>query len=352
MSALLAIRRVSKSRLSESQRENPEFGSVFSDHMFVADYVGGHWGEPEIIPYGPMLLPPSLSALHYGQAVFEGFRARRTVDGGVALFRPRENHARLNRSAVRLAMPEVPESLFLEGVAELVRLDREWIPEREGGALYVRPLYFGADEALLVRPAKRYRLTVVTCPVGPYFAQPIRLLAEESYGRAFPGGTGDIKPAGNYAAGFLAARLAQERGFHNVLWLDATQHRFAEECGVMNIFFVVGGEAVTPPLSGTILPGVTRASVLTLMAEMGIRAEERPVPIEEVLDAHAAGNLTEVFGVGTAATVAPVECIRYRERELRLAVEPQSSISAQVRERLEAIQTGRAPDSHGWLMRL
>ena len=222
MSALLAIRRVSKSRLSESQRENPEFGSVFSDHMFVADYVGGHWGEPEIIPYGPMLLPPSLSALHYGQSVFEGFRARRTVDGGVALFRPRENHARLNRSAVRLAMPEVPESLFLEGVGELVRLDREWIPQREGGALYVRPLYFGTDEALLVQPAKRYRLTVVTCPVGPYFAQPIRLLAEESYGRAFPGGTGDIKPAGNYAAGFLAARLAQERGFHNVLWLDAT----------------------------------------------------------------------------------------------------------------------------------
>ena len=165
MSALLAIRRVSKSRLSESQRENPEFGSVFSDHMFVADYVGGHWGEPEIIPYGPMLLPPSLSALHYGQSVFEGFRARRTVDGGVALFRPRENHARLNRSAVRLAMPEVPESLFLEGVAELVRLDREWIPQREGGALYVRPLYFGTDEALLVQPAKRYRLTVVTCPV-------------------------------------------------------------------------------------------------------------------------------------------------------------------------------------------
>ena len=267
MSTLLAIRRISKSRISEEERENSEFGTVFSDHMFVADYASGHWSEAEIVPYGPMPLPPSLSALHYGQSVFEGFKARRTVDGEVALFRPRENHARLNRSAARLAMPEVPESLFLEGVAELVRLDREWIPQREGGALCVRPLYFGMDEALLVRPARRYRLAVVTCPVGPYFAQPIRLLAEESYGRAFPGGTGDIKPAGNYAAGFLAARLARERGFHNVLWLDATEHRFAEECGIMNIFFILAGVAITPPLTGTILPGVTRDSVLTLMVE-------------------------------------------------------------------------------------
>jgi len=348
----LSINRTQESRLSHELRENAEFGCVFSDHMLLAEYEDGKWTEPRIVPYGPMPFSPSISVLHYGQSVFEGFKAHRTADGGIALFRPRDNHARLNRSAARLAMPEVPEDLFFEGITELVRLDREWAPHRDGGALYVRPLYFGIDETLFVRPARRYRLVVFTCPVGPYFSHPIRLLAEEHFVRACPGGTGDVKAAGNYAGGLLAARLAQEKGFHNVLWLDSRGHSLVEEVGVMNVFFVISGVAITPPLAGTILPGVTRDSVVTLLREMGVPVEERTISIDEVFDASAAGRLNQAFGAGTAAIVAPIESISYRGHEIALPAEHNESVGARVRERLQAIQTGRETDTHGWLTRL
>ena len=350
MLATISLTRAPQSRLTEDLRENSPFGTNYSDHMFVADYADGKWQDPRIIPFGPMELSPATTALHYGQSLFEGFKAHRTASSGLALFRPRDNFARLNRSAARLAMPEIPESLFLDGVTELVRLDRDWIPHREGGALYVRPTYFGIDDTLLVRPANRFRLIVMTCPVGPYFSQPIRLLAEERFVRAFPGGTGDSKAAGNYAGGLLAARLAQEKGFHNVLWLDGVERRHVEESGVMNVFFVLDGKAITPPLTGTILPGVTRDSALTLLREMGVPAEERQVSIDEVLSAHAAGKLTEAFGSGTAAIVAPIACIRYRDRDLQFPAVSDSSVAARLRSRLVAIQTGREPDKHNWLL--
>lgn len=352
MGETLRVTRTSQSRLSESLRENAAFGSVFSDHMLFADFDGGTWSPPQILPYGPLPLPPAPSALHYGQSVFEGFKASRTVDGGLALFRPRDNCARLNRSAARLAMPEVPEALFLEGVAELIRLDREWIPRREGGALYVRPVYFATDETLGVRPSSRYRLVVLTCPVGPYFSAPVDLLAEERYVRAFPGGTGDVKPAGNYAGSLPAARDAQQRGYHNVMWLDALEHRFVEECGVMNVFFVLDARVLTPPLGGTILPGVTRDSALTLLREMGRTVEERRISIDEVFEAHASGRLVEGFGTGTAAAVASIGRIRYREQEIRLPNGRPESVAEQLRSRLEAIRVGREPDRHGWLLRV
>ena len=350
MSTPIPITRVSQSRLTEALRENSEFGATFSDHMFVADWEAGSWKLAQIVPFGPISFSPALTPFHYGQAIFEGFKAHWTPTAGVALFRPHENFTRFNRSAARLAMPEIPAPLFLEGVAELVRLDRDWIPRREGGALYVRPTYFGVDDTLLVRPANRFRLIVMTCPVGPYFAQPIRLLAEERFVRAFPGGTGDSKAAGNYAGGLLAARLAHEKGFHNVLWLDGLERRYVEESGVMNIFFVLDGRAITPPLGGTILPGVTRDSALTLLREMGIPAEERQISIDEVLSAHGAGKLTEAFGAGTAAIVAPIACIRYRDRDLQFAAVSNSSVAARLRSSLVAIQTGREPDKHNWLL--
>ena len=350
MSQPISIIRVSLSRLTEALRENSEFGSTFSDHMFVADCERGSWKPPQIVPFGPISVSPALTPFHYGQAIFEGFKAHRIPNNGVALFRPRENFARLNRSAARLAMPEIPESLFIEGVTELVRLDRDWIPRREGGALYIRPVYFGVDDTLLVRPANRFRLIIMTCPVGPYFAQPIRLLAEERFVRAFPGGTGDSKAAGNYAGGLLAARLAQEKGFHNVLWLDGVERRYVEESGVMNVFFVLDGKTITPPLGGTILPGVTRDSALLLLRELGIPVEERQISIDEVLSAHAAGKLTEAFGAGTAAIVAPIACIRYRDRDLQFPAVTDSSVAARLRARLVAVQTGHEPDQHNWLL--
>ena len=350
MSQSLSITRLAQSRLTETLRETSEFGSTFSDHMFVADWEAGAWKAAQIVPFGTISFSPALTPFHYGQAAFEGFKIFRTAQGGVAIFRPHDNYARLNRSAVRLAMPEIPEALFFGGVVELVRLDREWIPFREGGSLYVRPVYFGVDDTLLVRPANRYRLIIMTSPVGPYFSQPIRLIAEERFVRAFPGGTGDSKAAGNYAGGMLAARLAQEKGFHNVLWLDGVERRNVEESGVMNVMFILDGKAVTPSLGGTILPGVTRDSVLTLLREMKAPVEERQISIDEVVSAHDAGKLTEAFGVGTAAIVAPIALIKYRDRELQFSAPAETSVAAKLRAQLMAIQTGVAPDRHNWLM--
>jgi branched-chain amino acid aminotransferase len=343
------------SRLTEALRDTTTFGTIFTDHMLVAEYADGRWGEPELRPYGPLPTPPVPSALHYAQSAFEGFKVHRLVSSGpgqdrgkAAIFRIHDNHARFKRSAARLCMPEVPAELFVDGIVALVRLDRDWIPSREGSALYVRPVLFGIDEELLVRPAARYRYIVLLCPVGPYFAGAVDLWAEERYVRAFPGGTGDIKPAGNYAGSLLAAREAQERGYHNVLWLDASEHRLIEECGVMNVFFVVDGAVVTPPLGGTILPGVTRDSVLTLARDLNLRVEERAIAIDELFDLHAAGRVTEAAGVGTAATVVPIGRIGWRDRHIRF--EPKSpSVLERLRQELEAVRTGRKPDRHGWL---
>ena len=320
--------------------------------MFIADYAAGKWSEPRIAPYGPISLSPAASALHYGQSIFEGFKAFRQHDGGIALFRVADNLARMQRSAQRLAMPELNAAAFLEGIVELVRIDSEWVPRTEGSSLYIRPLYFGTEETLLVRPSTSYRFAVMTCPVGPYFSQPLKLLAEETYVRAFPGGTGATKAAGNYAGSLLAAREAQEKGFHSVLWLDGPTRKFVEECGLMNIVFVIDGVAVTPPLGGTILPGVTRDSILTLLREMQIEVAERPISMDELLEAHKSKKLTEAFAVGTAATVAPVETIRYRTHDLTLTVQPETSIAAKVRAKLESIRTGHSPDRHNWLLRL
>ena len=342
--------RTSHSRLTEDLRENSPFGTNYSDHMFVADWCDGQWKDARIVPFGPMELSPATTALHYGQSFFEGFKAHRTADGRVALFRPMANHARLNRTAARLAMPDVPESLFREGLVELIRADRDWVPHRDGGSLYVRPVYFGTDDSLMVRPATRYRFVIFTSPGGPYFAQPIRLLAEETYVRAFPGGTGDAKTAGNYGGGLLAAKLAQSKGYANVLWLDGKERRFLEESGVMNIMVNINGVAITPPLSGTILPGVTRDSALTLLRESVAKVEERPVRIDEVLAAQASGKLHEAFGIGTAAIIAPIACIGYQGKDYEIPTGSTTGFAQQLKSQLTAIQYARVPDTHNWLL--
>ncbi len=346
----ITVNRATKSRLTEDLRENSPFGTNYSDHMFVADYSKGEWRGARVVPYGPMLLSPALTAFHYGQSLFEGFKAHRMPDGRIAIFRAMANHARLNRTASRLAMPALPETLFKEGLLELIRADCDWVPHREGGSLYIRPVYFGSDESLMVRPAESYRFVIFTAPGGPYFAQPIRLLAEETYVRAFPGGTGDAKSAGNYGGGLLAAKLAQAKGFHNVMWLDGKERKFIEESGVMNIMFVIKGVAITPSLSGTILPGVTRDSVLTLLREMNMPCEERPISLDEILAAHAAGTLEEAFGIGTAAVIAPIAAIGYRERELQVPTGAVDGIAKKIHSKLTAIQTGKEPDTHNWLL--
>ena len=347
MPATLKVTHAAESRLTEAIREQSPFGSVFSDHMLVADYADGRWGEPEIRPYAPMPLSPALSALHYGQSLFEGFKAYRTPRGP-AIFRIRDNYLRLNRSAARLCMPSVPEDIFMTGISALVQIDRVWAPAGAGAALYIRPLYFATDEALSVTPSATYRFIVMTSPVPPYFSGTVHLRAEEQYVRAFPGGTGDIKPAGNYAGAMLATHEAKAEGFHNVLWLDGLEHRWIEEGGLMNVVFAVDGVVVTPPLTGTILPGIVRDSFLTVARDLGLRVDERPIAIDELFDSHAAGRLTEGAGVGTGVALAPLGRIRWRDREIDLTP-PGDSLLARIGAALDAIRTGKAPDTRGWV---
>jgi branched-chain amino acid aminotransferase len=348
----IRIDRAAKSRLQEVDFATVVFGSVFSDHMFTTEFQDGRWSDGLIRPYGPIPLAPNISALQYGVSVFEGMKAHKSADGRPLLFRARENARRLQRSAARLAMPAVPESLFLDGLRELVRLDQAWIPTADMGALYIRPVLFSVDPSIRVKPADRYQFIIFTAPFGAYFSAPIDVLVSERYVRAFPGGTGDTKPAGNYAAALLADQEAREAGFDSVLWLDAQERRYVEECGVMNVFFVLGEDVVTPSLTGTILPGITRDSVITLLRDLGHRVKEGRIPVDELLKSYERGELRECFGTGTAATVSHIRRIRYKDRTLELPPIEQRKVGAVVREKLLAVMTGREPDPHGWVERI
>jgi branched-chain amino acid aminotransferase len=347
---LTRVRRAARSRLQDlPDLASVPFSGVFSDHMLVAEYAGGAWRNVDIVPYGPLSIAPSISALHYGVSAFEGLKAHRTQDDRVAIFRPRENARRLSRSAARLSMPSVPEEMFLEGLRELVRLDRDWTPALDRGALYIRPLLFSTDESIRVKPAERFTFLIFTFPFGSYYAEPLDVLVTERFVRAFPGGVGDIKPAGNYAPAMLADRLAKEAGFHTVMWLDAKERAYVEECGVMNMFFVIGDDIVTPSLDGTIMPGITRDSIISLLRDMGRTVRERRVSIAEILAAHERGELRECFGTGTAAIVSHVRRIRYRDRDIELPPVGEAGVGKSARDGLMRIATGRVADAHHWL---
>lgn len=344
----LVIEPSSHSRLPEDL-SSVEFSSVFSDHMLTATYSDGSWHGMAISPYGPLSLPPSISALQYGISVFEGLKAHRTANGDVAVFRPRENARRLNRSATRLAMPSFPEDAFMSGLRELVRLDSAWVPPAGQGALYVRPCLFSIDTSVRVKPANEYLFVIFTFPFGSYYSAPVDVLVAEQHVRSFPGGTGAVKAAGNYSSALVADLEARRAGFSTVMWLDGVHRKYVEECGVMNAFFVIDDVVITPSLNGSILPGITRDSALTLLREMGLCVIERLVSIDEVLSAHERGSLRECFGTGTAATLSQVHRIRYRDREIALPPVENQVIGASLRDRLIGIATGRVADSHGWL---
>ncbi len=350
MLATIPVTKTSASRLTPELRDNSPFGAVFSDHMLVADYGNGKWGEPTIVPYGAQMMAAAPAVAHYGQGIFEGFKAFPRPSGGAVVFRPRANHARMAKSCQRMAMPEVPASIFVDGTMALVQLDRSWIPEKDCSALYIRPVLFATGEPLGVRPSDTFRFIIETCPSGPYFSGAVDLLAEETYVRAFPGGTGAAKCGGNYAGSMLAALEAQKKGFHNVLWLDGVERKYVEEAGLMNVMFVIDGTVVTPPLGGTILPGITRDSVLTLMHDMKIPVEERRISIDEVFDAHAMGKLNAAAGVGTAAVIAPLGRLRHKDREITVPALSAESPLARVGAELEGIRSGKIADRHGWLM--
>ncbi|HTN54097.1 MAG TPA: branched-chain amino acid aminotransferase [Anaeromyxobacter sp.] len=328
------------------------FGRWFTDHLFRVDWTEGKgWHDARVEPYRPIPLDPAASALHYGQAIFEGLKVFRHRDG-LRLYRPRDHAARLAASARRLCMPEPDPALLLEGVRALVRADAEWMPSGPGTAFYVRPVMFATEPFLGVRPSHAYTLLVLISPVAGYFSgppRPLRIWVERSRSRAAPGGIGGAKAAANYAASLLAAEEAKEHGFDQVLWLDGSEHRFLEEIGTMNVLAQLGGAVVTPSLEGTILAGVTRASVIQLLREWRVPVEERRLALDELVEAARAGRLEGLFGTGTAAVVAPIGEVAWEGSALSLPPGGAGSLGERLRAEIAAIQRGDAPDRHGWL---
>jgi branched-chain amino acid aminotransferase len=332
------------------------FGTVYTDHMFIWDYsIEKGWHNPRIVPYGSLEIDPACIVLHYGQAVFEGMKAYLGPEGEVLLFRPEMNMARLNRSSERLSIPRFDEELALEAVKQLVALDRDWIPSEPGTSLYIRPFIIATDNYLGVRPSHTYKFIVILSPVGSYYEEglnPVSIYVEPHYVRAVRGGTGFAKAAGNYAGSLLAQLNAQAKGYAQVLWLDGIERKYVEEVGTMNVFFKIGGRLVTPDLSGSILPGVTRDSILQLLRFWQVPAEERRLSIEEVFQAHDEGQLSEAFGCGTAAVVSPIRRLEYNNRVIEIGGGKTGEITQKLYDTLTGIQTGRLPDPFGWVVKV
>jgi branched-chain amino acid aminotransferase len=344
----IKITKAKHSRLNETDFSNLQFGRTFSDHMFVADYIDGEWKNFEIIPYGEIGFSPAISALHYGQAFFEGLKAYKHADGQVSVFRPDKNAIRFNKSAERLCMPTLPEEIFVQSIAAVVDIDRDWIPAKPHHAMYIRPVMFATDPYLGVQPSKTYKYVVLIGPVGPYFSKVLRVKVETHFTRAAEGGMGYAKAAGNYGGAMLASRRAAEEGFDQMIWTDAKNHQYIEEMGAANVMFLLDGKLITPSTRDTILDGVTRDSVIVLAKEWGIPVEERRVSITEILEGAKNGKLTDAFGAGTAATIACVGSISYNGEEYFLSDPKEREFSKKVLTTLDAIRYGNVPDTFGW----
>jgi len=346
------ITRVERSKLHSMALENIPFGKYFTDHMLEVDYEDGDWKTVEIKPYQPLLLSPSLAAIHYGQSIFEGVKAYKNIQGEASIFRPFENFKRFNISAERMEMPRISEEIFIEGMKGLVRLDANWIPNKPDHSLYIRPFMFSSDEMIGVKPSAKYKFMIILSPTGPYYSSPMRIYVEEKYVRAVEGGVGYAKNAGNYGAAMYPTAEAKRKGYDQVLWMDAFEHKYVQECGTMNIFFIIGNKAITPDLkSGTILSGVTRESVIQLLQEKGLIVEERSLSIDEIVSAFKEGNLLEVFGTGTAATISMIKELKYKDFVMNFDVEKWEIVPA-IKTRMSAIKEGREDDKYNWLVKL
>lgn len=348
----IPVTKVERSKLLDTPLENIPFGKFFTDHMLEADYENGEWKNVEIKPYQPLLLNPSVAALHYGQAIFEGIKAYRNKAGDAFIFRPQDNYRRFNVSAERMQMPRIPEDIFMEGMRRLVELDKSWIPDKDDHSLYIRPFMFSADEVIGVRPSDSYKFLIILSPTGPYYSAPMRIYVEEQYTRAAPGGIGYAKAAGNYGASMLATAEAKSKGYDQVLWTDAFEHKYVQEIGTMNVFFIIGDRAVTPGMKqGTILEGVTRDSAMVLLNDMGFKVEEARISVDDLIDAHKAGILYEVFGTGTAATISMIRELRYKDYIMEFDTTQWQTAPA-LKKQLTDIREGRAQDKHGWMWKV
>jgi branched-chain amino acid aminotransferase len=344
----ILIRPIAETRIADVDFGNLEFGKYVSDHMFMCDYEKGDWQQPRIIPFGDITLSPTALVLHYGQSLFEGMKAFRMQDDQINLFRPGKHYDRLVKSMERMCIPLISEELFLKGLEELLRIDETWIPGTEGAALYIRPIVFATEAKFGVKISDEYKFIIFTGPTAAFFAKPLRLKVESKYVRAAPGGTGYAKCSGNYGGAFYPTQIAKSEGYDQVLWTDACEHEYIEESGMMNAFFVLNNTLVTPPLSDSILDGITRDSLLQLARDMKIPTEERPVSLSELEEAFDKGTIQEAFGAGTAAVVSPIETINLRGRDRQLPQYGAGATMFRLKHGLEAIRAGKEEDIHGW----
>jgi len=348
----IQVTKSAKSKIGEIDFNNLPFGKHFTDHMLEVDYAGGEWKQVRIRPFQPLQLSPALSAIHYGQAIFEGVKAYKDREGRPFIFRPFDNFRRFNTSAGRMRMPVVPEEIFIEGMRRLIELDSEWIPMKNDYSLYIRPFMFATDEAIGVKASDTYKFMILLSPTGPYYSAPMRIYVEEKFTRAARGGVGFAKAAGNYGGSMLATAVAKQRGFDQVLWTDAFEHKYIQEIGTMNVFFVIGDKVLTPDLeSGTILEGVTRDSAIEVLREEGYTVEEAPIHIDEVIRAYQAGELKEVFGTGTAATISVIKELCYEDFTIKFDTDTWK-VAPTVKRVLTDIREGRRKDTHGWMFKV
>ncbi len=331
------------------------FGKYFTDHMFMMDWNKEEgWHDAKIIPYAPLELSPACTCLHYGQETFEGMKAYRNPDGEIYLFRPMENFKRLNTSNDRLCIPHIDEEFALKALKELLEIDKDWVPHKEGTSLYIRPFVIGTEPSLGAHASAEYKFMIIMCPVGAYYAtglNPVNIFVENEYVRAVRGGTGFAKTGGNYAASLKAQDVAAEEGFSQVLWLDGVERKYIEEVGAMNVFFVLKNEVVTPALQGSILPGITRKSVIELLKSWGYNVSERRISIDELIEAYNNGEFTEMFGSGTAAVISPVGLLRYKDTDMKLSDGKIGELSQKLYDELTGIQWGKLPDPFGWTVK-
>lgn len=350
----IKIERTSAPKEKPADETKLGFGHIFTDHMFIMNYDAGQgWHDARIVPYGEISLSPAAMCLHYGQEIFEGLKAYRTADGSVQLFRPQENFKRMNNSAKRMVIPEIDEEFMLEALKKLVDIERDWVPHTEGASLYIRPFIISVDPYVGVKPADHYLFMIILSPSGAYYAgglNPVKIYVEKNYVRAVRGGTGFAKTAANYAISLIGQEVADEQHYDQVLWLDGVEQKYIEEVGSMNIFFVIDGEVVTPQLTGSVLPGITRKSAIEICRKKGYKVTERRISIDEVAAAYDEGKLDEVFGTGTAAVISPVGNLKWGDKVMVINGNKIGPVSQMLYDTMTGIQWGKLPDEFGWIV--
>jgi branched-chain amino acid aminotransferase len=347
----MKIELTQQSRRSSIDFSNLPFGKHMSDHMLVCHFKEGQWLEPEIRPYGQLEFSYGLHALHYGQSAFEGMKAYRKDDGAISMFRPLDNFARLNKSAERLMMPQIPEEIFMGGLKKLLEIDADWVPNAEDHSLYIRPFLFASSEFIAARQSDNYTFCIITCPVGPYYSGSVKVKIEQEFTRATGGGIGYTKAAGNYGGSFYPTAKAIKEGYNQVIWTDHKEHKYIEESGTMNLMLLIDGTFLTPPLTDRILAGVTRRSIIQLVKDQGWPIEERAISVEEIVSAAREGRLQEAFGMGTAAVVSQIDTIGYNGENFSIPVLADGK-AMEIKRLLNDIRLGRSEDSYGWMIDL